>query len=370
MLGWNLLGYWIGSDKFSRIRFTIMIFNCMEVWTYGFFQFLYCLDNLNNIKIFLDGLTPWITQALSVLRVLILVWYRKELKNVLDYLKNIFENTTDYEERKINARANQTSSLLLACMWFCNVSTDMSYIIYPIGLNIYRYLTGQEILYLLPFKAWFPFEYNYFPLYPIIYIFSIHSGNMTVACFGAGEGTVFNSCFHLAAQFEIISHKIKKIAHDDDKNSPEMYSEEKNNRIYDELIKIINMHNEAIEKCAILSRVLWKNIFLLFVCSAFLMCISGLMFLQTNDASIMIYVFYISAYFVLSFNYTYSGNALINASTGIYQTSYNFPWYKCNVKVRRVILFILIRAQKKVNLKVPFFEVDMETFASVRIFKF
>jgi hypothetical protein len=92
-LGWNGLGFWIGSDTVTQLRFWILIFNCFEVLIYGIFQLFYCYENLDNIKAVLDGLLPFVTQVPCVLRVLVLVWQRDNLKNVLDYLKNIFLNS-------------------------------------------------------------------------------------------------------------------------------------------------------------------------------------------------------------------------------------------------------------------------------------
>jgi hypothetical protein len=62
-----------------------------------------------------------------------------------------------------------------------------------------------------------------------------------------------------------------------------------------------------------------------------------------------------------------SGDMMITASTGIAQACYDIQWYKCNMKVRRAILLIMIRAQRKVNVKIPFLEISLETFGNVRV---
>lgn len=56
---------------------------------------------------------------------------------------------------------------------------------------------------------------------------------------------------------------------------------------------------------------------------------------------------------------------LIDASTNVKDAAYDFHWYKCDTRVRKVVLMIIIHAQQKVNVKVPFFEVSLETFAWV-----
>ncbi|KAG5669908.1 hypothetical protein PVAND_000198 [Polypedilum vanderplanki] len=367
-LSWKLLGFFIGNNEVSKFKFFLLIFNCMEVLVYGIFQLYYSYEHRENLKLVLDGLTPWLTEIPCVLRILILVWYRKDVKKVLDYLKDIFEKTTDNDERMINARANQLSSILMGVTGFFIISTDFCYILYPIFSNIYQFINGQNIAYEFPYKASFPFNYKQFPIYPIIFLFSIHTGNITACSLISGDGIILGSCFHLAAQFEIISFKIQKLLFNEN-DDYEPFTNKQNIKIYHYLIEIINIHNEAIEKCRILSKVLWKNILMQFVSASFIMSVSALMLLQSNDVSMLIYVFYITSYFIMLFNYALCGNTLINASTKIQQTIYEFPWYQCDVKVRKMLLMMIIRSQRPVNLKVPFFEVNLQTFSTIlRVF--
>lgn len=152
--------------------------------------------------------------------------------------------------------------------------------------------------------------------------------------------------------------------------SLDKFSINQNERIYKRLCVIINMHNEAIEMCNILSRTLWKNLLFLFVFSSLVLCISGLMIIKSVGADRMVFILYLCAYILQIFVFSLCGNLLIDSSLKVNDAAYNFHWYKCNVKIRKAIYLIMIRAQRSVNVHVPFFEVSLETFAWVSSIKF
>lgn len=127
------------------------------------------------------------------------------------------------------------------------------------------------------------------------------------------------------------------------------------------------MHNEAIEKCEILSRTLWQNVLFHFVLSSLIICISCLMIIKSDGVEGIVFVFYLCAYTFQIYTYSACGNLLIDSSLRVNDAAYNFHWYKCDARIRKAINLIMIRAQKKVNVEVPFFEVSLETFASVSI---
>ncbi|KAG5673639.1 hypothetical protein PVAND_003668 [Polypedilum vanderplanki] len=74
---------------------------------------------------------------------------------------------------------------------------------------------------------------------------------------------------------------------------------------------------------------------------------------------------YLIAYLLQMLCYAISGNMMINSSANVATSCYDFQWYKCNAKVRKVIWMIMIRAQKPVNVEIPFLEVSLETFLNI-----
>lgn len=57
--------------------------------------------NRGNLVVVFDAITPFLTQIPTILRLLILVWYRNDLKYVLDYLKADFVNGELIKDEKM-----------------------------------------------------------------------------------------------------------------------------------------------------------------------------------------------------------------------------------------------------------------------------
>lgn len=220
-------------------------------------------------------------------------------------------------------------------------------------------------------KKRFPFDINYSPVFEIIYIFSMHSGNITAASICASDGVFLGMCAHLSAQFRIISHKIETIVEKEFGNFSHenitKFTKQQNEHIYEKLVEIVKTHNEAIKKCEILSKNLWHNILIYFFTASITICTCCIVIMKMRTFDILIFIVYIIGYTIQMFNYAYAGNLLVVASTDITVTAYNLPWYKCDTKVRKAILMIMIRAQKEVNIKIPFIVLSLETLGFVRI---
>lgn len=135
--------------------------------------------------------------------------------------------------------------------------------------------------------------------------------------------------------------------------------------MYMKLKAIVKEHDKVIDVCHKMSRCLSPNVLLHYVTSALITCICCLMIMLAEGATKIIFVNYIIASTTQVFVYSIGGNMLEYASTGISFSAYDFPWYKCDERIRKTILMIITRSQKKTSVHVPFFEVSLETFSSV-----
>lgn len=128
---------------------------------------------------------------------------------------------------------------------------------------------------------------------------------------------------------------------------------------------IVNHHNEVIDICQKMSRCLSPNVFIHYITSAVITCICCLMIMLAEGAAKIIFVNYIIASTTQVLVYSIGGHMLEDASTGISFIAYDFPWYKCDRRIGKKIQMIIIRAQKKSAVVVPFFDASLETFSSV-----
>jgi 7tm Odorant receptor len=114
-----------------------------------------------------------------------------------------------------------------------------------------------------------------------------------------------------------------------------------------------------------MSRNLSPNVLIHLITSALITCICCLEILLADGADKLIFVNYIIASTTQVFVYSIAGNMLEDSSTNIRFSAYDFPWYKCDDRVRKLILMIIIRTQKKTAVDVPFFDCSLETFGTV-----
>lgn len=92
------------------------------------------------------------------------------------------------------------------------------------------------------------------------------------------------------------------------------------------------------------------------------------MILLAEGAAKIIFVTYIIASTTQVFVYSIGGDLLADSSARVGEFAYDFHWYKCDGKIRKLIHLMMLRAQKKSGVEVPFFQTSLETFAAVSVF--
>lgn len=165
-----------------------------------------------------------------------------------------------------------------------------------------------------------------------------------------------------------VSHKLEQTLMFDSTESDETienFSPEQNDRLFAKLQEIIKEHDRLIGVCKRMSRSMAPNVLLHYVTSAVITCICCLMILLAEGPAKIIFINYIIASTTQVFVYSIGGNMLEDSSTNIRYSAYNFSWYKCDGRIRKLILMIIFRAQKRTAVDIPFFDVSLETFGTV-----
>lgn len=221
----------------------------------------------------------------------------------------------------------------------------------------------------------FPFDVKSSPAYEITYFFSSWSSWFTAVA-ATGIGTIFfGLCFHISAQFEILTQQLITInrnlhekitsAQQSTTSADRKLSKEQNSQLNDELKIFIHMHNETTELCELISRTFTPIILFHFLVSAFLICVSCLMPFIAADAEKMSFLGFAISGFVDIFLHSYSGHCIIKASTRIKDEAYEINWYDCDIRNQKLILMIMKRAQKASAINIPFVTLSLETFVKV-----
>jgi len=84
--------FWPGSDNTKDWQLVLAVLSPVEALCFVVFQVWFCLANISDIVEFLRGFSPMVVHALVAMKLLSIVWNRKDLKKILDFLYASFLN--------------------------------------------------------------------------------------------------------------------------------------------------------------------------------------------------------------------------------------------------------------------------------------
>lgn len=82
----QMFSFWPGSDAIHPLQIAFAIFNTMEIAINGIFQINFCVKNADDLVLFLNGITPLMTQGMIVVEMSIIIAKRHSIKQIIDKL--------------------------------------------------------------------------------------------------------------------------------------------------------------------------------------------------------------------------------------------------------------------------------------------
>jgi len=215
---------------------------------------------------------------------------------------------------------------------------------------------------------------NQSPHYEITYVFSVWSVFISISGYFGALAFFCGICLHVAAQFDILGVRLEKLidreldvaSSSSDALMPKL-NDEQNNVVHEKLKDIVKQQDVLISFCELMSQSFTWVVLCHFVSSAFLICSSILLLFYLEATEWMQFFLAAISFLTEAFIFAYAGAAIINSNSGLQEAAYNFQWYMCDARNRRMIMLIIGRSQKKICMKAPFFEVSMESFVTVRM---
>lgn len=244
------------------------------------------------------------------------------------------------------------------------------------------------------------------------YIHLSYGGYCTATVFNGIDSIFITACFHIAAQFRIITLKIENILK---KSDPSIrFTAVENREIRHGLIDIMNDQIKLFELSDLLIESFTAIILMHFISVAFIIGIGSisvlmvyfnlscrfwhhledLMFFlfylifQAPGSDKILYVAYIATVTIQSFAYAYSGHQICEhveyLQTSLFQISYYrdilflqsldickaiyySDWHHLDRYNQQMIRLIILRGQKAKLVQVPFFEVTLTAYTKVLI---
>ncbi|XP_075166964.1 odorant receptor 10a [Haematobia irritans] len=365
----RLMGFWPGSSRTPTI-FYLGLFNFL-ILLVGVITELHAGFSLlsSNLEKALDTLCPAGTSTVTVLKMILIAYYRDDLRYVLEKMHQMLFNGYRDDEKYLKTYeiAIRRYSAMAAYVNFtpsvAGFITCTAFNLKPLILAWVFWSQGKDIIWLTPFNMTMPYILQHGILYPLGYIFTAYTGYVTIFMFGGCDALYFEYCTHIATLLRMLQIDVKLLFKRYNEkltlNTAEsLYIEEQLKMIIERHNEIIDMTNFFRKRYAIITLAHFVSASLVIGASIFeMMTYSG--FGQ------FIYLSYTVAALAQLAVYCYGGTLVAENSVYLSTVIFKCNWFVCNPKLRRMILLIMMRSQRALTMSVPFFNPAMSTFASI-----
>ncbi|CAG9807498.1 unnamed protein product [Chironomus riparius] len=145
-------------------------------------------------------------------------------------------------------------------------------------------------------------------------------------------------------------------------------SEDDEEKAIDEMKKLVKMHDNLLEVSGKIEEVFTGILFIDLFGIIGMMC--SLAFLAFAGIGWLFFTKYFMMFLAASwnaFNHCYYGNRLSDASVEVADDVYGSSWFNGKLKYRKLTVFVMLRAQNKVQLTgLSFLNANLETFHWVK----
>ncbi|XP_039955113.1 odorant receptor 10a [Bactrocera tryoni] len=359
------LGFW-PLDTSAPNASNVWAWVNLIILTIGVFTEIHagCTVLKTDLELALDTLCPAGTSAVTLLKMALIYYYRKDLAWVLKRMRDlVYERDVSINTvKKHIVRAHAVTAARLNFIPFVmGFITCTSYNLKPLLMTLILYIQGQEPMWKLPFNMTMPSFLLHAPYFPLTYIFTAYTGYITIFMYGGCDAFYFEFCSNTAALLELLQNDLKSIIHFDQLS----LTTEESTVLEWRLVQFIKRHNDIIE----LTRFFCKRytvITLAHFVSAGLVIGASIFDLMTfTGFGIVIYIGYTIAVLGQLFIYCYGGSMVAESSVQLATVAFGCDWHACNPRLRRYVLMIIMRSQRAINMSVPFFAPSLITFTSI-----
>ncbi|XP_026331009.1 odorant receptor 67c-like, partial [Hyposmocoma kahamanoa] len=182
--------------------------------------------------------------------------------------------------------------------------------------------------------------------------------------FGA-DALYYICCTYIQVQFRLLQQEIQgsipETVHNDGR---QRLSRKTNEALGLKLVRIIRWHQDIIKAVYLLEVIYSKSTLINFVCSSFLICLTGFNVTEIDDKVFVVSFlsFLIICFFQIFFLCLF-GDMIMRSSTEVSNAVYESKWHLASVQQAKVLHIIMMRAQKPCKLTAySFTDVNLTAF--------
>ncbi|XP_039453515.1 odorant receptor 10a-like [Culex pipiens pallens] len=368
----RIIGYYPGDSGFLHWAMVgVFVFHYWFQIQLSYWEIRYgwLMMREGDVLAALEGICPTPSRIDAILKCLILIGERKKLKMLLDKLVELHDQGKA-SEKSIYQWANywghqftkfELTFFIMTCIFFC---------LLPMATMIYHAVVAPDEprIYLLPALVALPYNYAYSPAFEFTFLLLAFITFTPSFMLAGGDGLFIGVCLLVTSQFRIVQQQLESLSREEahgtavDLANP---TAAENDRVLAQLKLIAQRHNQAIEISREMSSLFMPNVFAVYTIAAVKIGLACLILMQSEGFKKLIYMFGSLGILTEIYVYSYGGTLLLEESEQIRRSAYDFPWYRYDKDVRRLIQMMMIRARKPSGLDVPFFEASVATFGMI-----
>ncbi|XP_071568909.1 odorant receptor 22c-like [Temnothorax nylanderi] len=361
IIGLRFFGLWPGVS-YSVIYWLSFMSSILVI---QYFQYLYIFNHLkiSELSNLVDCLIVNLYYSLTFLKLVILWIHRRVFHTILAHIENDWREciSVDQHLHIMTIKANISHTFSNGLLSF-NAITG---ILYFLGDYVIRFIFLTEnynvTLRQLPMKIQLPFETQQSPMFEFLVVSLFLHAMLQIWSMATLNGLIFTLVHHVSGQVDIICEEFRNISRTTLQYGSSLFSfgilVERHNRILS-----LSENIEKLFSFVALMQVVWST--LVICCLGFIIVIS-----IHNETGVFALVKTIFGYFAIImevFFICFAGEYLGFKGNLIARATYETPWYNMPSNQSKIIIFILLRSQKRLAITAgKMMDMSFETFTSI-----
>nr|AZB49428.1 olfactory receptor 14 [Heortia vitessoides] len=312
--------------------------------------------------------TPCITVSLLATSKSIFLYLNRDIViKIINKLRDIHPETDVNEieliednnkidvEKKILEESTRFLNFVVLLQYYICALVVLAFPLMPVTSMAYDYYTKGHTEFKYPYLVKYFFDPCKLVIWPFVYVHHVIS-TVIVALNVFGSDTLFYAvCIYIQMHFQILCHRFENVV----TQSPWQ------TKIY--LTKALRRHQDLINLVDQAEVLYTKSTLFNIVTSSFLICLSGFIITMVEDLSVVVtFVTFLFMNLSQISLLCYFGDILMRSSTQISTAVYNSLWYETDEKTKKILFFILKRAQKPCKLTAcNFADLNLTAFTTI-----
>ncbi|XP_014480016.1 PREDICTED: odorant receptor 4-like [Dinoponera quadriceps] len=319
-----------------------MALGTAQIFQYGFVIY----NKRDNFPEFIDGLSSALANSLFFIKLIILWVNQRKFGDILRIMTADWQgHTSNQRSMSIMMKTALLARRMSRIIIFINVSTVLLYCLGVLAANASDPEKWEPYNRELILKMKFPFEISTHPIYVAVTV--VQFIHLVFVGFGIGfvNTLLINLVLHIDGQIDILQDWLKTaFSRNGSKPSKEITTQ-----------LLITKHQQIIIFSENIENIYTYVAFLILLSDTLIICFLGFVIaisLDKPNAAVIVvksFMFYVMMNLDV-FIYCYAGEYLSAKSKMIGDAAYDSLWYNVAAKNSRVVLFVVLRSQKRLTI--------------------